>query len=493
MAILRNVSWTATGQVVRQGIQFLLAIVLARLLTPADFGLLALVTVFTGFASMFSDFGMSSAVIYRQEASSAELDFAFWLNIAVGVLATALCIAVAPLVGRFYGDPRVIPLMRAVALTFAIGSFGILPQSLLQKTFRFRALALVDISTSASAGAVAVFMAFRGFGVWSLVAQALATTIASVMMKCLLVRWRPGFRFRWRDGALLWRFGTNLLGFNAVNYWCRNGDNLLVGRFCGAVELGLYSRAYALMLLPVGQVHAVLSSVMFPTLAGMQHSKEAFRRTYLLACQSIALIAFPIMFWLMVEADDFIHVLWGPRWAGVVPILRILAIAGIGNSIGTTVGWIYTATGRTDLMFRWSLVTAPVMLGSFAAGLRWGGYGVAISYTLVYYLILWFPTWAIPGRLIDLPFPLAMRNLFKPFAASSASALCALALRSVLPAGMPSFRLAATAAAALIVYALAVSLLQIPAMLSVQRKAAAMFRKQRVLGFSRLIASTPDA
>jgi PST family polysaccharide transporter len=465
MAILRNVSWTGTGQVVRQSIQFVLGIALARLLAPADFGLLALVTVFTGFAAMFSDFGMSSAVIYRQEASTAELDFAFWLNIAVGLLAMSLCLAAAPLVGSFYGDLRVIPLMRAVALTFIIGSFGVLPHSLLQKALRFRALAFVDISTATAAGTIAVIMAFRGFGVWSLVAQAFATTLISAVLKWMLVRWRPGFRFRWRDGAALWRFGANLLGFNAVNYWCRNGDNLLIGKFCGAVQLGFYSRAYSLMLLPVSQVHSVLSAVMFPTLAAMQHSTEAFRRTYLLACQAIALFAFPIMLGLIVEADDFIYVLWGPRWVGVVPIIRVLAIAGIGNAVSTTVGWIYTATGRTDLMFRWVLIAAPILLASFAVGIRGGALGVAIAYTVALYCVLWYPMWVIPGRLIGLSFASAMRNLVRPLIAAGFAAGSMLAIRlsaQSLTISAPARLLILTMIGS-ILYAIAATQLKIPA------------------------------
>lgn len=481
MAILRNVSWTGAGQVIRQGTQFVLAIFLARLLTPADFGLVALVTVFTGFAGMFADFGMGSAVVYRQDATPAELDFAFWLNIAVGLLLTSLCFLAAPLVGAFYGDPRVVPLMRVVGVTFAIGSFGTVPNSLLQKAFHFRALATVDVVCSTCAGVLAVFLAFRGLGVWSLVAQALAAAAIAPVLKWTLVRWKPGFRFRWRDGSRLWRFGTNLMGFSVVNYWCRTGDNLLIGKFCGAVELGLYTRAYALMLLPVSQVHGVLSSVMFPTLAGMQQSKEALRRTYLLACQSIALVAFPIMFGLMVEADDFIHVLWGPRWAEVVPIIRILAIAGLGNAIGTTVGWIYTATGRTDLMFKWSLFTAPVLLASFAVGLHWGAVGVAVAYTIAFYALLWYPTWVIPGRLIDLSFSQAMRNLAGPFAASAIAGLSSLALRLALPAGPQWLRLAFTAAAALIVYGVAVHLLRVPAFVSIRSKGTTALHGRRVL------------
>jgi len=454
MATLRNISWTGTSQVVRQGIQFVLGIVLARLLMPADFGLLGLVIVFTGFAGMFSDFGMSSAVIYRQDASAAELDFAFWLNVGVGLLLTSLCITLAPLVGSFYGDSRVIPLMRAIALTFTIGSLGILPSSLLQKVFRFRALAFVEISSATAGGTIALIMALLGFGVWSLVAQGLAGALVSAFLKWMIVRWRPGFRFRWRDGAALWRFGANLMGFNVVNYWCRNGDNLLVGKFCGAAELGYYSRAYSLMLLPVSQVHAVLSAVMFPTLATMQHSKEEFRRTYLLACQAIAVIAFPIMFGLMIEADDLIHVLWGPRWAGVVPIIRVLAIAGLGNAVGTTVGWIYAATGRTDLMFRWVLISAPVILASFVAGLPWGAYGVAVAYVIVLYVVLWYPMWVIPSRLIDLPFGTSMRNLARPFFAAFLMAACMFVVRLILaPTGIgAALRLVSLSAVASGVY-----------------------------------------
>ncbi len=432
MAILKDVSWTATGQIVRQGAQFLLAIALARLLSPADFGLLALVTVFTGFAGIFSNFGISSAVIYQRETSDAELTFAFWVNLAVGLIVTCICVAAAPLVGSFYGDARVITLMRISSLTFIFASLGLLPSCLLQKEFRFRELAVADISSTAAGGVLAVTMAFRGWGVWSLAAQSVATALFSAILKLILVRWRPRFRFRWRDGEALWRFGTNLLGFNLVNYWCRNGDNLLVGKFCGAVELGFYSRAYSLMLLPITQVGTVLSAVMFPTLAAMQNSKEAFRKTYLLACQSIAVITFPLMLGLMIEADDFIAVLWGPRWHGVVPIIRVLALAGLGNAVYTTVGWIYTATGNTALMFRWMLISMPIMFASYAAGLPWGAYGVAVAYTIAFYSVLWVPAWVIAGRVIDLSFGDVMCSLAKPLAASLFSGACMLAGRLIL-------------------------------------------------------------
>jgi PST family polysaccharide transporter len=334
----------------------------------------------------------------------------------------------------------------------------------MQKEFRFKALAVADMVTVVVSGGIACWFAFRGFGVMSLVIQALVTQASSVALRWGMVNWRPTFRLSWKTGRRLLPFGAGLLGSSVVNYWFRNGDNLLVGRFCGAVQLGLYSRAYNLMMLPVSQVHSVLSPVLFPTLSSVQHSKAEVRRIFLFANQAIAVVAFPLMLGLAVVADDFVKVLWGDRWLGAVTIIRVLAIAGVGNSVYTTTGWIYMAMGRSDRMFWWTMVVSPAYLLCFALGLRWGALGVSIAFALAVCVIFWYPTWRLAGSLIDLSFSQAMLNLRGPFICALLMALGVLALRLALGAALPpAMRLSVSVLVGACVYIGAIQIANVPA------------------------------
>jgi PST family polysaccharide transporter len=437
MGLARHVSWTALSQTARQLLQVALGIVLARLLTPEDFGLIGLTIVFTGFAGLFADLGLGAAIVQRKDISEQDLNFVFWLNLLTGIALTLVTILCAPLIARFYHNPRLVTITVLLGLGPLISSLGLVPGSLMQKEFRFKALAVADVVTLVVSGGIACWFAFRGFGAMSLVFQALATQGCSVALRWGMVKWRPGWSIGWKAGSRLLPFGSGLLGSSLVNYWFRNGDNLLVGRFCGAFQLGLYSRGYSLMMLPVTQVHSVLTPVLFPALSLMQHSKAELRRVFLFANQAIAVVAFPLMLGLAVVADDFVKVLWGDRWLGTVAIIRVFAIAGLGSAVGTTVGWIYMATGRSDRMLWWTLVASPVYLGCFALGLRWGALGVSIAYAVAQYLLLWYPSWRLPGSLIDLSFLKIMLNLRGPFVCALLMALGVLALRLALGSALP--------------------------------------------------------
>ncbi len=441
MALLTHITWTAMSQATRQALQFGIGIALARLLTPYDFGLIGLGAVFVGFASIFSGSGLSAAIVQKQDVSAEELDFAFWLNVATGCLLAALVCIAAPLIAGFYGEPRLVRLTMLSATGFIIGSIGIVPTALLQKAFEFRQIACVDIVATLLAGAIAIVMARMGFGVYSLVLQGLASQLLTSVPRWFLVDWRPSFRWSPGAGRRMMSFSANVLGFDALNYWVRNSDNLLVGKACGASELGLYSRAYNLMLLPVTQVQSVLFAVMFTTMSALQHDRNRVRELYLNACQAVALVMFPVMTGLIVVADDLVLVIWGPQWLGVVPIIRILAIAGIGNSIGTTSGWVFGSCGRPDLMLKWALFVAPILIVAFSIGVSWGGLGVATAY-LVTYVILWYPMWRLTGSLIGLSFGAAMRNLAGPFAAAVGMTCLMAVLRMLMIQGMaPQVRL----------------------------------------------------
>jgi len=412
---LKSLKWSGIGQVVKQLMYFMIYIVLARLLTPQDFGIIGMVMVFTGFVQIFSELGLGAALVQKLDLDERHLSSVFWVNLGTGVLLTGVIATSAPLIAAFYGNPVLRPITMVIALNFFIGSFKVVQNALLQKKMDFQKLACVEIIGAFIAGFVAISMALMGFGVWSLVVQSLLFTLVSVVMIWIFSSWRPVFCWDAKAVKELVGFSSNLLGFNVLNYWVRNFDNLLVGKFIGPWALGIYTRAYGLMLLPVSQISAVISRVMFPALSSIQEEVERVKKVYLRSTRIIALFSFPLMVGLFVLAEPFIIAVLGEKWRQVVPVLQILCISGLGQSVGSTVGWIYNSQGRTDLQFKWGMFSAAVRIIAFTIGLHWGIIGVASAYVISGYVILWYPAWTIPGKLINLSFFEMLKNLSSVF------------------------------------------------------------------------------
>jgi PST family polysaccharide transporter len=248
--------------------------------------------------------------------------------------------------------------------------------------------------------------------------------------------WRPQFLFRKNAIQELLRFSGNLLGFNLVNYWTRSADDLLIGKFVGSAGLGIYTKAYGLMLLPVRQITSVISDVMFPALSRIQNDIDRVRRVYLRANRIIGFVTIPMMCGLMAVAHPFVLALFGPKWEAVVPVLQILCFVGVKQPVGSTTGWIYQSQGRTDWMFRWNVVVSTVTILSFVIGVQWGVIGVATAYAIRSYVV-WYHGISIPGRLIDMTFGDFVQNLAGIFACAVVMAGAVYALGLALPPEWP--------------------------------------------------------
>lgn len=436
--------WSALSRVGQQAVQFAIAILLARMLTPEEFGLIAMITVFTGFAAFFSEMGFGAAIIQRQDIEQRHLSSIFWLNVAAGLILTAIVMALAPFIGYFYGNPILIPLTLAISLNFAIGSLKVVQNALITKNLDFKRMTTIEILAISVAGAIAAGMAIKGFGPWSLVANSLSATIVSVAAIWYVSDWRPQFVWDWRAIKELLGFSANLTGGRVINYWTQNIDNMLIGRYLGAIPLGAYDRAFGLMMRPQYEVAAVLSNVMFPALSIIQNDKRRIKEIVLKAGRAIALVTFPMMMGLLVVARPFVLTLYGEKWEGAILILQIFCLDGMGRSLWSTAGWIYLTQARTDLLFRWLLLAGVVKIASIIIGLHWGAVGVAAAIVLSGYIILWYPSWAIPGRLIDLTFREVLRNVAPIFSCSAAMALAVALVGLLLPTMWPPWaRLAA--------------------------------------------------
>lgn len=454
---LSGLKWSGIGQFIRQVLQFGVMILLARILSPREFGLMGMIMVFVYFVQLFNEVGFGPSIIQKMDLKEEHLSSVFWVNLGVGFLLALFFMAGAPLIARFYDEPALKNCTRAISVNFIFGSLSIVQLALLQKEMKFKRVALIETTAVAVAGFSAIVMALRGFGVWSLVYQSVILTAVTSIMAWLFSQWRPDLRFQGDAVGQLWGYTANLLGFNTLNYCVRNMDKVLIGKYVGTAVLGLYSRAYALMLLPLDQVNRVISRVMFPALSALQHDRDRVKEVYLKATRCIAVVTFPVMVGLLVVAEPFILTLLGEQWAGAVPFLRVFCLVGIVQSVGTTVGWIYNSQGRTGVLLAWGAGSAAVYAVTYLIGLRWGAMGVAVSYCLTTYLILWYPAWRIPGSFIGLSFGEMLVNLRGPFCCAAAMGAGIWVLHSVLPdVWFVGIRLALETAFGMIFYFLAV-------------------------------------
>ena len=414
----RGVLWTSGGRVATQFVSVLFGIFLARLLGPEEFGLVGMIAVVTGFATLFSDLGLGAAMIHAQDTREEQWSSVFWVNIGVGLALTAVVAALAPLVARFFGNPLLTPVMIALSAGFAIAGLGIVPSTLLKKKLEFKRLTRVEASALVVSGTTGIGLALAGAGVWSLVGQSLSAAAARVVFLWREAGWTPGRRCRWEDVRRLAGFSSNALAFSVINYWLRNGDNLLVGKFIGAAALGLYARCYSLMLLPLTSVSRSLADVLFPTFSRIQENRPRVAQAYVRCTQAVAAITFPMMTGLCILADPFVRAVYGDAWVAMVPILQVFCPVGALQSIGTLNGTLYLSQGRSGRQLAVGTIVGVLGLGSIAWGLRHGLIGVA-TYYAIFSVAVFLPSMQMAVSLVGLSALGIVRNLLNVIACSA--------------------------------------------------------------------------
>ena len=379
-AAVHGVAANLASQLLLFGLRFAYQITIARLLLPSDFGLVAMITPVIAFVQLFADLGLTQATIKMKSISQGQLSFLFWLNVAAGLLLSGVCVACAPLVARFYGDPRAAGVMVASGAMFALGGFFSQHLALLNRQMRFRSLAAVNVISFVVGSACGIGAALGGAGYWALVINQVGTSVAMLVLAWSFSRWLPG-----RPGPLaqfkpLLQFGGNLTGFNIVNFFSRNSANVLLGRFAGEQPLGLYDRATKLMLVPFMQVCAPFGSVAFPLLSRTQDQPELYRQAYRRMMETILLLLYPGLVFMIVNSHALAVLALGARWVGVAPVFAILGVDMFVAPIGTSTGWLFASQGRTSEMRNWGFLTSAIFIACFAGGLPWGPQGVAAGY-----------------------------------------------------------------------------------------------------------------
>ena len=431
--------WVAAGQIVQQVTKAASAIVLARLLVPDDFGLLAITVVLTDFLErVLGDTGTSAALIHRKELDQELASSVFFLNLLVGVVTCGFLFFAAPFLAPFLGDDRAEPIIQAVGFAFVLLALGLAQRALLRRAMRFRAVSASDLASTATQTVVSIGLAYRGWGVWSLVVGILLGRVASVITVWAVSPWRPSLHFRWADIRPVAGFSGNLSVYQFFSYFSEAGDKFIVGRRVGATALGFYGFGYRLLLQPVQSVLQVCRMVLFPAFARIQDDNESIGRGYVRATSAVAMLTFPVTIGMAVMAEPIVRVVLGEKWLPAVPILALFGPLAAVQAVSTTTSVLYQAKGRTDLQLRWGVVVGTVMLAAYLAGSHWGATGVAWAF-LLGTLVLTYPTLYIPFRLVELPFRRFLAGLLPSAVPTAVMAATAYGLRMALEAAGASW------------------------------------------------------
>lgn len=376
---LHGAALTLGAQLVKFVLQIGSTFLLARLLAPADFGMVAMVTAITGGIALFKDAGLSLATVQSPSITAGQISNLFWANVAISVLLLITTAALAPLIAHFYSEPRLAALTLAIGGGFLVSGLAVQHQALLRRQMRFTTLAIIDIGAMAAGVGAAVAAAMITGSYWALIVAPLGTAVVTTTGVWLACPWLPGWPQRGTNVRPLLRFGGTVAACNVVNYVARNVDNVLAGWWLGATALGFYSKAYALLLLPINQINMPFSSVMIPALSRLQHDLGAFRQLYLDTIALIAWLGMPAIVFLAIHAEVVVGVVLGPQWAPAVPIFQLLAPAAVMAATNVAGSWAVVPMGRADKELKLSLVTAPSFAAAIAAGLTFGIEGVAIA------------------------------------------------------------------------------------------------------------------
>jgi PST family polysaccharide transporter len=378
----RGVVINIGAQGLRLVLVFLNQILLARLLTPADFGLVAMVGPILAFSLLLADFGLTQSTIQRPNLTDDQLSFIFWMNFAASAALALLMLLSASAIAAFYSEPRVAPIAAVLSSLLLLSGLYAQHSALLNRRMRFGVLAAIDLLSYCGGAAVGLLLSWYGFGYWSLVVMAVTNHLLMVILSWGVTRWIPGRPRRVAEAGELVRQGGNMSGFNLSNYFTRNLDNVIIGRSGGAVELGYYDRAYRLLLLPIQQVNTPLAKVALPTLSRMIGDPDSYRRSYLRLLESVLFLTLPTLIFAAIHSEPIVVGLLGPQWAPVAPIFSLLAVGGLFSGIANSSGWLFVTQDRTRELRDFSIITAIFFSLAFLIGVKWGAVGVAAAYAI---------------------------------------------------------------------------------------------------------------
>ncbi|HWT03705.1 MAG TPA: lipopolysaccharide biosynthesis protein [Pyrinomonadaceae bacterium] len=435
-------------------------IVLARLLTPQDFGLISMVAIVFNFVQIFQYLGLSTATIKWAELNHRQVSTLFWVNLGLSAAFMLFTIGCAPLLAWFYSEPRLVWITIGYAVSILLTGLSIQHEAILSRQMRFAVIAVIEVASIVISFAAAIVAAWYGAGYWALVINRIVMSLVTVVGAWAACRWRPGWPARGTGVRSMIFYGGNLAGFNVTTYLAQNLDNALIGKFWGAYQLGLYSKAYQMLLMPMQQINAPFGAVAVPALSRLADEPERYRAAYLKILEKIAMITMPGVVLMIATSDWLVLFLLGPQWRETGRIFMLLGIAAIIQPVTKTSSWFFSTQGRTRELFRWGVIGAGIAVASIIAGLPWGAVGVAAAYAasdlfVSTPLLFWYMGRRGPVRTGD---------FYRTIAPALCASVCSLVVLLVCRPWFEGFQRLVTRLSLALVITIAVSLLVLAAL-----------------------------
>lgn len=455
---IRATAWSAVGLWGHQGLALIVFLLLARLLRPEDFGLVALGAVYIAFLGVFVEQGFLEAIIQRHQIAQEHLDTAFWTNLGLSLVLTIACIATATLVGSLFGEPRLNEIIMGLSFVFVIAGLTGVQKAILRRRFNFRPLALASILGSVAGGATGILMAWQGHGVWSLVAYQLVTKGCESIVLWFYSEWRPHLHFSYSHFHELFRFGFNITGSRVLNFFNKHSADFVIGYFLGPVALGLYTVAFRLIRTIVTLLGGVVSQVSLSLFSEKQRNKGALRIAYYGIVRYVSLIAFPIFAGILATAPALVDVFFSEKWTNAIPIMRVLALIGILHTLGYVDTSLLIGCGRPGWRLYIDLLNVITNLIGMLIAVRWGIVAVAWAYVIRGYLLLPIPLLAVV-RVSNIRISSYLRIIGPVTISSALVALAGFGVATLLKSQAESFVLVCQTLSGILVYVVSIRLL----------------------------------
>lgn len=381
------VAWNYASFALSKGVVLITMAVLTRLLPPETFGIVSLATVIISYLSLLQDLGLGSALIQQRSSVQEAANTVYAANFIVGILFFSLTFAIAPAAAVFFRVPAVEIMLKALAFTFVIDPFGSVHIALLQRDLAFRKKLIPDLGRLLVKAVVTIVLAVKGFGAWSLIIGQLSSSVSGVILARIILRQNLRMRIERAQLGRLLKFSVPFMGFNLVNALISNVEFVVIGRTLGEAALGIYTITYRIVDLLIMNVWVVLAAAMFPALATIQHQPHLLRRAFLSVTQYVQVFIVPISLGLIITAEPIVRVLLGTQWLEAIPILRLLPVAFLIFSIGTTAGDVYKAIGRPALLLKMGLLHVAILIPLLLLGVQYKLVGVALSLIATAFLV----------------------------------------------------------------------------------------------------------
>jgi teichuronic acid exporter len=386
-SIRKNISsgifYTALGKYSGILVSIVIGSIMARLLTPEEFGIVALVMVFINFFNLLSDFGVGPAIIQNKELTERDIQSIFLASIVLGIVFSLLFFFSSGAIALFYNNPELIAMTRLLSLVVLLYSIRVVPYALSVKKQRFKEIGIISVSVQLISGVVSIVLAYRGFGYYALIYRSIFDGLITFIAFYYMSPIRIVLIIKKKSLKMIARFSTFQFFFNFINYFSRNLDNLLIGKFISPVSLGLYDKSYQLMLLPVQNLTHVITPVLHPILSEFQNDTVRIYNAYSKVVKLLATIGFPLSVFIYFSAQEIILILYGSQWEESIPVFKILALSIGIQMVLSSSGSIFQARNRTDLLFISGLLSAITTIGAICYGIFVGKSLETVAYCLM--------------------------------------------------------------------------------------------------------------